>query len=179
MRKREAAGDAGMATVAPTRRALVDNARTFVGSRFVHQGRMRTVLRGRRAFGGIDCAGMTIVPAQEIGLRPGVGVHIYRREPNGSLMQAELARWLTPKALTAGLPGDVVYLKHPMAKYAHHLGLLSDLYFDGRPLLGIIHACLRHRRVVECCFDEELRAWTTACYSYPELVGETTWPERS
>lgn len=105
-------------------------ARLRLGVKWQHQGRTAAAL---------DCIGLVVVVARELGIDHGVDFSAYRRQPDGQTMRAMVARHMTraPKA-----PGVLALLAQRSASFPHHLGFLTES-------LGLIHADARHKRVIE------------------------------
>jgi cell wall-associated NlpC family hydrolase len=123
------------------RRRVVEVARSMVGTPWRHQGRNATIGK----WGGIDCAGLIVLTGRAAGVLPeDAELRGYRRSPDGRTMIALLSKWGT--RVSEPRPGDVAALVVRGAQVPQHLGIISELP-DGR--LGLIHACARHRRVVE------------------------------
>ena len=138
-------------------------ARTLIGVRFAHQG------RGRE---GLDCLGFLIYIAQELGLRFGeqtafeLDVPSYGARPDALLLKAKLDAVLTPIAPDALRPADIVLLK--IDGMPRHLALISDYPIEGE--LGMIHAYVPARAVVEHRYDREWQRATYAAYRLPQLM---------
>lgn len=115
---------------------VVVAARKWIGTPWAHQGRTPGV--------ALDCAGLVICVARELGVVPeGWDVNGYGRTPDGTLLQ-----WfdqMLPRAPLAALqPGDViaVAIEHD----AQHIGIIADWRHGG---LSVIHAGARAGRVIE------------------------------
>jgi hypothetical protein len=116
-----------------TREQIIEQARTWMGVPWRHQGRNRS---------GIDCGGLVIQVAIELGL--GTKAHDkegYERLPTLYMLVTHCAKWMRQKLgeeYNDRLPGDVVVMK-PNASYPWpaHLGILSRLP-NGE--LGMIHS---------------------------------------
>lgn len=114
---------------------VVRVARTFLGVPYTHQGRGR---------GGIDCIGLPLMVAIELGLIPRiVGPTDYGRMSQSMLLD-HAARWMTQ--IWHPVPGAVLILKWPRSPFASHCGI-----FGGKTPTGdsIIHAYGGARSVVE------------------------------
>lgn len=125
-----------------TRADVVRLARSYVGTPFQHMGRQPGV--------GLDCAGLVICVARELGLvTPDFDVPAYTPSPDGSLL-AWCDRYMVRLEDHSGQPGDVLAVA--VDSDPQHLCVLGDYRLGG---LSIIHALSRrgHRdavgRVVE------------------------------
>lgn len=151
----------------PTRADIVRIARTFVGMKFVHQGRGLTATVNGRPVGGIDCAGLIIVVGHKAGcIPPDVDLPVYSRLPDGKTIRQMLTAHATQIGLRDAKPGDILVLKWEGSRFPNHMAILSDLP-DGR--MGMIHAFFSLRRVVESGYAEPWLSRTVSCYQYPGL----------
>lgn len=107
---------------------IVQIARSLIGTPFHHRERQPGI--------GIDCAGVLICVARELGLvAPDFDVPAYTRTPDGRSMLLWCRRYMRELAQDAMQPGDAILLitdYHPQ-----HLGILGDYRHGG---LSIIHA---------------------------------------
>lgn len=115
----------------------VEIARSYIDTPFHHQGRVPGV--------GLDCVGLVICVARELGkLPPDFDVTGYARQPDGAMLMHHLHEHLIEIPQNCMMVGDVVCVafdKHPQ-----HVGLLGDYLYGG---FSIIHAATKHKRVVE------------------------------
>jgi len=118
---------------------VVDRARGFVGTPFVHQGREAS---------GIDCAGLVINCAKYLGLTD-FDTRAYKRLPDGRRLLEVCRQNMTEIQLADARPGDVVVFRGRHMKPCH-LAILGDLP-DGS--LSIIHAYYEKGEVVETSFS--------------------------
>lgn len=115
-----------MNTPAPvSRAAFVATVESYVGTPYVHQGRVPG------PNGGMDCPAPIILAARAHGIVPeGFDVTGYSREPDGIQLQAWCERYMLPVA--AGVPlqaGDVLLCA--FGQHApRHLGVLVDASFE-------------------------------------------------
>ena len=120
-----------------TREQVVRLARTWLGTPFHHQGRVRGV--------GVDCVGLVIGVARELGLVPdGFDVTGYVRQPDGTSFTRLAGAHMRRIESWDMQPGDVVAVTfdhHPQ-----HMGILGAYLHGG---LSIIHAASAHGKVVE------------------------------
>lgn len=148
---------------------IVDIARRWVGTPFHHQARVEGV--------GVDCVGLVISVAREIGAVPADwDVGGYGRVPDGKQLVHHLSERLVPVAQADMAPGDVVLVafdSHPQ-----HVGIVGDYLHGG---LSIIHASGAHGRVLETrlLFTKAMRF--VAAYRFPTPVntyGEAIWASK-
>jgi len=117
------------------RAAVVTEARSWLGVKWLHQHRSRE---------GVDCAGLVICVARALGLvTPGFDLTGYGRRPDGSLLalcDAHMRRIRRDEMQ----PGDVlvVAIEHE----PQHMGIVGDYRHGG---LSLIHAASKAGRVVE------------------------------
>lgn len=111
-----------------TRAEVVACARTWLGTPFHHAERQKGL--------GVDCAGLLIGVARELGLvAPEFDLPAYAPTPDGHTMLEWCDLHMTRVSQEAMQPGDVVVLitdVHPQ-----HLGILGDYRHGG---LSLIHA---------------------------------------
>ena len=133
--------------------AVVECARSWVGTQFHHQGRTKKI----GTFpGGVDCIGLVMGVAKELGIRSkhydssgdrrllaDLDRTDYAMEPNGKLLQYYMELHLMPVAYHQMQPGDIMLFR--MNKHPQHAAFFSDIP-SGQ---GMIHAYMRNRQVVE------------------------------
>lgn len=137
----------------PMSHEIVACARSWIGTRFHHQGRLK---KTESHAGGVDCLGLLVGIASELGLKDGSGRLLadydetdYTHTPAAERLLANLSQHLT--VVDTVTPGCIVALH--MDDSPRHLGIISD-YGDG---LGLIHAYAQARKVVEHALDAEWR----------------------
>jgi cell wall-associated NlpC family hydrolase len=124
----------------------VRKARTWLGVPFLHQGRSRE--------SGVDCLGLLVMVADDLGLRfgeqsPGETHTLnYTKLPDTQALAAGLAHFLSRVDDGVMRVSDVVLMC--LEGRAQHVGLLSDYAHGG---LGLIHAYAPARAVVEHRLD--------------------------
>ena len=129
---------------------VVEIARKWLGTKFHHQGRKIGV--------GVDCIGLIVGVARELGLPVEDRVD-YAREPKDGELQMAMEKYLVPSELK---PGFVVLFK--LEKEPQHVGIVTD--YDGKGL-GLIHAYIQARKVVEHNLDASWAFKIVAVYGYP------------
>ena len=127
---------------------IATTARTYLGVRFVHQG---------RSIQGVDCLGLLMLVAQELGLCGRSGQPFtklddlaYSSYPQAKQLHTTLARELTP----IHTPEAGAILLFQWDGVARHLGICTKL--DGA--YGLLHAYAPAGKVVEHRLDA---SWQT------------------
>lgn len=132
---------------------LVIEARTYLGVKWLHQGRSRE---------GIDCVGLPIVCAQKI-----LGTKFkhpdYGRVSEDESMMNMCVLHLNPIDMSDMSPADVIVLGYGKQR---HMALLGN-YPGG--LLSIIHSYLPNRKVVECRLNAAWRRRIIAAFRFREI----------
>ncbi|MCU0938912.1 MAG: peptidase P60 [Burkholderiaceae bacterium] len=119
-----------------TRAAIVAEARTWLGTPWVHQHRAKGV--------AVDCAGLVIGVARALGLVPPEwDINGYSRHPDGTLA-ALCAAHMRRVSQAAMQPGDVLVLA--LQADPQHLGIVGDYRHGG---YSLIHAASNAGRVIE------------------------------
>lgn len=140
-----------------TRVTIVERARAWIDTPYLHQGRMRGV--------GVDCLGLLIGVAREQGLvAPDFDVNGYARLPDGHQMIDLCSRYMRRIENDAMRPGDVVTVAYDGRP--QHIGIIGDYRHGG---LSMIHAAqlARPPRVIEhrLLFHSGMRF--TAAFAFP------------
>lgn len=152
-----------------TREAIVAQARTWLGTPFHHQGRVKGV--------GCDCLGLIVGVARELALTDAKGFLLadydqpnYSPLPDGRGLKSAVSLHLYElPSIGEALPGDV-----PLFRFQHdpqHVGILSELA-DGA--LGLIHCYSNTGKVVEHRLNDTWRRMIVAVYRFPTLEQNTT-----
>lgn len=131
----------------PDGRAVASAARRYIGVRWRHQGRNRER--------GLDCIGLLLVTATDVGLWPrgldDLALRDYARYPDGDMMHrlmvAHLDRAPQPLAI-----GNVLELASE-SELANHIAIVTRLL----PRPAVVHGSAYHRRVVEHDVTREWR----------------------
>jgi len=117
-----------MNALSTVRADIVAEARTWIGTRFMHQQRMKGV--------GVDCAGLVIGTARAVGLVDiAFDVTGYPGTPDGKSLLAHCDQHMTRLTPHQLAPGDVIVVR--WAKEPQHLGIIGDYLHGG---LSMIHA---------------------------------------
>lgn len=156
--------DDGLDRLSPQRAAVIREARSWIGTPYHHQGRVKGV--------GVDCGGLIIEVGRATGLlvidaaewKPFEG---YGRAPNPARMERAMRQFLVRIPPSKRRPGDICWLAWrrdlPM-----HTAILARDRRGGRPT--IIHALAEVGRVVEHGFTHEWPARAHSWWRYPGLV---------
>ena len=147
----------------PSADAIVACARSWIGTRFSHQGRLK---KTDQHPGGVDCLGLLMGIARELDIKDICGTPIcqrdtrdYTRTPDTTRLHAALFDALKRKPIEEAEAGDIALLT--IKGSPQHLGIISTL--DGS--LSIIHAYAQARKVVEHTLDVYWRAQLIAVFS--------------
>lgn len=124
-------------------------ARKLIGTPYIHQGRKRGI--------GVDCIGVPIWIAKELGLGD-FNKFNYPRLPDGS-MQARISEVCSDCLMEPG-----VLLVFRISSVAQHCGIVSELQ-DGR--YGLIHAWDIAGRVAEHRLTKDWIKKVVGCYGLP------------
>lgn len=133
------------------RDAIVAAARSYIGCRYHHQGRNRA---------GIDCAGLVVAVARDVGLSA-ADMSGYARIPDGKALKAHLDGQAKQVPISQRQPGDILLMKFERG-LPQHLAIVTDY--------GMIHAYAGTRKtgeVVEHRIDDMWATRILAVYQYP------------
>lgn len=120
------------------REQFVTRARDYIGAPWRHQG--------RSVDGGVDCIGLLLLVANDLGLVPmSADQRGYARTPDGADLLGIFDTWCERMDLLQALeePGHIVVMRSN--RYPGHVGITATRY--GKP--SIIHAYVSRRKVVE------------------------------
>ena len=136
---------------------IVACARGWIGTRFHHQGRLRKTESHK---GVVDCLGLLIGVAAELGLRGADGRLLaeadethYPPQPDVKKLKQRLSMLLHPIPIAGISSGDILLLR--IDDNPQHMAIVSDAS-EG---FGIIHSYAPARGVVEHALD----AWWHEC----------------
>lgn len=141
-----------------TRAQFVAEARTWLGTPFQHQARVRGA--------GVDCVGLVIGVARDLGLAD-VRIADYPRTPQASRLLVECRQHMTPIALADARPGDVLLMR--FRRDPQHVAVVADYVHGG---LSIVHAYEGAGAVVEHRLDDAWLARVVAAFAVPGVVDE-------
>jgi cell wall-associated NlpC family hydrolase len=133
---------------------VVAAARQYLGTRWHHQGRNTA---------GLDCIGLVIVVAHDLGLSE-YDICGYSRVPDGRTLRATMERQLLQVSRDPQ-PGDI--LLFTFARVPLHTAIVTDTPSG----LGMIHAYANVRKVVEHRLDDLWRSRIAGVYTYPGVSG--------
>lgn len=129
---------------------MVAAARGWVGVPWRHQGRTRA---------GIDCVGLLIVVAQDLGIDDGFDFRAYSRRPDGRALRELMVDKLDRAAAIA--PGRIGLFAQA-GTYPCHVGVFGDR--------TMIHAHALNRKVVEHRLSDEWRCRLRGVFRYPAMA---------
>ena len=130
--------------------AIVQEARSWLGTPFHHQGRCKGV--------GVDCAGLVIAVAKALGLSD-FDTQDYTPVPDGQRLECLCHTHLQHLPLEQLAPGDVLLFRFD--QQPQHLAIAADHLQSG---LSLIHAYLPARKVVEVRLDARWRQRLVAAF---------------
>lgn len=141
---------------------IVDTARSYIDTRFKHLGRNRH---------GLDCIGLTVVVARDLGLKDvsRLPIPTYGRVPRPHLFEPGLRQCLHKCDYGEAKPGDI--LLFAIKKYPQHVAIYSEQ--DGVPYM--IHAFSQPNKVVENRIDPDWELRMIGCWKWPELEETQEW----
>lgn len=127
---------------------ILTTARKYLHTPFRHAGRTEK---------GLDCAGLLVVVARDLGMQVQDAPGGYSRYPNGTLLEY-LGRNL--KRVAWPDPGDVaVFWLSKRTKEPQHVGIVTESR-------GLIHCWSTYGKVVEVTYDPTLYAQLAAGYTW-------------
>lgn len=133
-----------------TRQDVINEARTWMGTRFHHQGRLKGV--------GVDCIGILSGTLQVLNLLKYDNIN-YTKDPDSDKLVSICDKYLIKIPIEEAKPGDVLLMS--WRRGPQHMALLTDQ--------GILHAHIGVKKVVEHVYDDEWKARTVAAYNIPGL----------
>ena len=131
-----------------TREQFLAEARSWIGTPWLHQGRNRY---------GVDCIGLVLVTAWALGLTD-YDVKGYGRVPDADFLRAECERLMV--RVNEPQPGDVYLMR--FKREPQHLAIAT-----GR---GLLHAYAGAGRVVETSLPQQWRERIVGAYSVPGVA---------
>lgn len=147
---------------------IVASARSYIGTRFAHQGRRKASGSDR---GGIDCLGLLVGVAAECRLMRGgqllceADARDYGHIPDSQRLRQALNNHLISISQFKLRSADILLLS--IDNNPQHLGIVGEYNAE----LTLIHAYAPARRVVEHRLDEDWRARVVAAYRFGEDGG--------
>lgn len=128
-------------------KGLIEEARTWIGVRFRHQGRSRA---------GVDCVGILGNSANARGMVFELPTD-YDMRVDPERLIAYLRQRLAEVPVSRMVPGDILLIRY--GGRSTHLALRTDK--------GILHASTEFKKVVEHGYEEKWRRRTIATFRLP------------
>lgn len=157
-----------------TQEQWVETLRSYIGTRFRHQGRMK----GPK--GGVDCVGLLICALQELGMARGSElIKGYSRQPTDDDFNKHMGNYTVKlpynrlQALTGQMQlGDAMTFWIEKEGLTRHVAIYTGYDNSGRPMM--IHSyAMEGRGVIETPINPNF--WTrrvTALFRFHEFCGE-------
>jgi len=149
------------------RSAIVAEARSWVGTRFHHQGRLK---KNSDSNGGCDCLGLIIEITRKFSLNDKYGNQIssldqtnYSEIPDGTYLREKLSLHLKEKTKNDLAPGDLALFS--FFNNSQHLAIIADTAYGNENHLTIIHAYFSANAVCEHFLDNKWRSRLVSVYS--------------
>lgn len=143
---------------------VVAAARSWMATPYLHQGRMKRV--------GVDCAGLVIGVARELGLvEQDFDIQGYPRTPDGVEMIAIGDRFMTRVPLRDLKPGHVVVMRYEIDP--QHVGITGDYLHGGLSLVHALGSVDGRGKVVEHRLADSKRATIVQVYALRDVNYET------
>lgn len=140
-------------TLDEKRLQIVEAARTYLGTKFKHQGRLKDF--------GIDCAGLVIGVGKELGYMPNEWDHVaYGHLPHAQMMANQCDLVLDRILIEEATVGDIYLMA--FQSEPQHLCIITDK--------GIIHSYAQVRRCVEHGIDDIWLSRVKRAYRYKGLM---------
>lgn len=133
---------------------IVNTARQWIGVKWQHQGRSKA---------GIDCIGLIVVVARELGIAD-TDEFGYSRDPKGHALVSRFANEMDSIPLSAILPGDVLLFADSM--YPCHCAFVTKR----NESLYILHAHATRRKVLEEHYSFEWLKKIRKAYRFKGLI---------
>lgn len=143
---------------------IVTEARTWVDTRFAHQGHTKGLATDCAGFiGGVGVAvGAFAANVWEAEFAEHAG---YGRTPANGMLQVLCRRFMRSIATAEAQAGDVLLMR--FATEPQHLGILAPYEHGG---LSLIHAYSRARKVVEHRLDDVWRSRVVEAFALPGVA---------
>ena len=135
------------------REQIVAEARTWLGTPFHHQARLKGI--------GADCAGVVGMTGAALGLISASDIpNDYAKQPNAKEMERVLEEKLDRIPPAEAKIGDVLHFAFD--RDPQHVAILTDV--------GIIHSYAQVRKCVEHSFDDTWKARLRGAYRFKGVV---------
>lgn len=142
----------------PTRDQVIAEARTWIGTPWGHQGRLKGV--------GTDCGGVILGVGKALGVVPlDREISGYGRQPRPFLMRSYLMDLFDPIRKMDLMPGDILWLR--AGEHAQHLAIYCG---NGAGRETMIHAPVEDV-VVETPIDAHWKLKIVAAFRYRGIDG--------
>jgi cell wall-associated NlpC family hydrolase len=129
---------------------VIAEARTWLDTPYVHQGRTKGV--------AVDCAGLVIGVARELGVvAPDFDVNGYPREADGTTLMTVCDRFMTRVAKSDLLPGHVMVFAFDKAPA--HVGIVGDYLHGGLSIIQALGTSDGKGRVIEWRLEKHRKGW--------------------
>ena len=136
-----------------TRADVVATAREWLETPYVHQHRSK----GH----AVDCAGLVIGVARELGLvAPDFDITGYSRAPDGETLIVLCDKFMKRLRPSELQPGDVLVYSFQPRKGPQHMGILGDYLHGGFSLIQALGTTDGKGRVIEWNLDRPRHGWT-------------------
>jgi cell wall-associated NlpC family hydrolase len=123
-----------------TKQDFIVAARSYIGTKFHHQGRVPNV--------GLDCAGVVVCAAAACGITLG-DIQGYGRQPDGNALFKHCEANGRKVSRAEAQAGDVILMS--FERDPQHLAVISEIEGDR---IRVIHAWLQARGTVENDIDQ-------------------------
>lgn len=140
-----------------TREQIIEKSREYIGTKYHKQGRLKKTEEDQ---GGIDCCGLLICVAKELGLTD-YDIEGYSDQPDGVSLLKEFNSQCTPVKIPE--PGDILIFR--IRHFPQHCGIMSQI--GGHA--GVIHAYQSVGTVREHILHDWWLCRVVAAYKFPGL----------
>lgn len=138
-----------------TRQQIIETAREYIGTAYHKQGRLK---KTEDELGGIDCCGLLICVAWELGLSD-YDLQNYSDQPDGESLLREFNSQCTP--VDTPQPGDILIFK--IRHFPQHCGIMSQI----NDYHSVIHAYQSLNAVKEHILHDWWVKRIVAAYKFP------------
>lgn len=139
-----------------TRAEVVAEARSWIGTPFVHQARLKGI--------GVDCIGLISQTAKAKGLLQADATD-YSRTPDPARMRSALTQHLDPVPFKDIQPADILWFR--VISQPQHVGLVTEV----TPKLRMVHAYSRKK--MNQCIEQDVggfwRSRIVGCFRFRGL----------
>jgi len=139
-----------------TRNSVLEEARSWLGAPFRHQGRNRAH--------GVDCVGLAIMVQKAHDPDWDHDITNYRREPDQGYFLSLFRELMVEKPIADRLPGDILLMRD--RRFTCHC-----VFYDVKSGTEfIVHSYALRRKVVEEQLSTEWRNNTTHCFEFKGIT---------